>query len=665
MMSKNLFKTWNNRFKQNAPLLTLGVLAYFFTMLIPTIFCMLDATKRVMSDTSLKALSRSMQYIIFENIITNLIVFGAGIVVAIVLFKYLNNRTEVDFYHSLPIKRGKLFLGNYFIGIVYFLIAYIGNLVISLLIWAYLIPFETDMFLNVVRLIASNLITFLVVYTVAVLACIICGNIYNTISSTIIILFAGVIYIGLIESIFEGNVKYYENNNNIWDNALANTLSPIVECFSRMGDINWVALIKICVVFGLAYYLFVKRCSENSGVPIAIKSFRIVFRTIEIPIVMMVSFIVTQAILGRSNVIPFIIWAIFFGFIAYIVETAIYESDIKKIFKNIKYYGIFAIVFSIFIICMKLDIVGYSSYLPKKEEVIGVNYRGESLHTKENIDIIYNYAQKVVKKDEADINSRMYSPGKMEFVLKNGKTVYRNYGKGMSWEECVEVETSKEMLLLKANYDLTADDIIYTNENKDEIYTKMVESNEEGKTHRIFDMAEPFLIHDNEEYILSETQFKEVYELITKDIDLLNTKYLLENIPVQYIYVELINSYGAIIRKDIPVYKIQKDAITYLNSYIFKDENKSIDKINIPYDSIYIEVTKAEGLEEIIATANSENTKEYNGNKMIDDPQQVKEILDKTIAINRLRIPFMNILIEDLKITKVYNEEGIIGYYNK
>lgn len=60
-------------------------------------------------------------------------IIGVGAVLAaFTLFKYLHNRNQVDFYHSLPIKREKFFAANVLAGLLIFLLPYLAAHVLAL-----------------------------------------------------------------------------------------------------------------------------------------------------------------------------------------------------------------------------------------------------------------------------------------------------------------------------------------------------------------------------------------------------------------------------------------------------------------------------------------------------------------------------------------------------
>ena len=53
-----------------------------------------------------------------DNIFAKLGICIMAVLCGVALFSYLHSRQKVDFYHSIPLKRGALFLNNYISGIL-------------------------------------------------------------------------------------------------------------------------------------------------------------------------------------------------------------------------------------------------------------------------------------------------------------------------------------------------------------------------------------------------------------------------------------------------------------------------------------------------------------------------------------------------------------------
>ena len=99
-----------------------------------------------------------------------------AVVCGVALFAYLHNRQKVDFYHSLPISRTRLFANNFLTGIVCTLLTYFVMLAITLAC-VYAMGFgEAVRWGEIGGTVLCNLIFFLLSYALAVLTTIVCGN---------------------------------------------------------------------------------------------------------------------------------------------------------------------------------------------------------------------------------------------------------------------------------------------------------------------------------------------------------------------------------------------------------------------------------------------------------------------------------------------------------
>lgn len=116
------------------------------------------------------------QVISFDSPFIKLVLIVLATLCGVAMFRYLHDRRQVDFYHALPISRGKLFAVNYISGVLLVLPFYLIVLVIGLI-------FVSAMGLGaqitgslLAQSILGNIAYFLLNYTVAVLCTVLTGN---------------------------------------------------------------------------------------------------------------------------------------------------------------------------------------------------------------------------------------------------------------------------------------------------------------------------------------------------------------------------------------------------------------------------------------------------------------------------------------------------------
>ena len=108
----------------------LSTLTFFMSMLLPSLMEMqhaLENRRDMITSGALSfeveqnwqwSLSSVADWLGGENVLVKIAVFVLAVVVGTVMFAYLHDRRKVDFYHSLPVSREKLYAVNYATGAV-------------------------------------------------------------------------------------------------------------------------------------------------------------------------------------------------------------------------------------------------------------------------------------------------------------------------------------------------------------------------------------------------------------------------------------------------------------------------------------------------------------------------------------------------------------------
>ncbi|MFV0504954.1 MAG: hypothetical protein ACK5LT_13470 [Lachnospirales bacterium] len=153
-------------------------------------------------------------YFLPYTMITTVLTFTVAIIFASLFgalkFFYLYKRQSVDFYHSLPITREKLFLKNYIQIILIVLVPFLFTLLINLAINVFIID-DVNISYNVFIIFTKSLLSILLFYNLIIFLTIICGNAQSFILNLIGMIFSFFILIItffiFINNIF--NIDYY------------------------------------------------------------------------------------------------------------------------------------------------------------------------------------------------------------------------------------------------------------------------------------------------------------------------------------------------------------------------------------------------------------------------------------------------------------------------
>ena len=224
------------------------------------------------------------------NIITNpVFIFVLSIVAAITIFQYLFNSRDLYMIHSLPIKRGCLFVSHYLAGFLIIIIPYIVGFIT---LFAANIAYQTH--------IASKLLfgLFQVITMIMLFYSLACGIVImsgNTAISIVIYVVANILYIAAYFMISIVNTFFsYSMNEFTVVNVIKNKfawLSPIVYLCDKTGikggniktgsmTVFTFVLMAGIAVFIIAFVLYKKRKSEAVGDTMAFSWCKAVFKSV-------------------------------------------------------------------------------------------------------------------------------------------------------------------------------------------------------------------------------------------------------------------------------------------------------------------------------------------------------------------------------------------------
>lgn len=112
LFDRKLFSMMAGCLRQNGILMAMYTVGLLLVTVLPTFYDLRQYTPVNPSESQLFTDS-------FFYAVTGIIV---PVLLAAILFHYLHNRLSVDFYHSMPVSRNKLFLSRYFAGIVFLVV---------------------------------------------------------------------------------------------------------------------------------------------------------------------------------------------------------------------------------------------------------------------------------------------------------------------------------------------------------------------------------------------------------------------------------------------------------------------------------------------------------------------------------------------------------------
>ena len=312
-------------------------------------------------------------------------------------FAYLHSRKQMDFYHSLPIKREMIFSVRLVNGVLIYAVPYLTGLLFTYLVCLLYRVMTWDIFFCGLFMFVLHLMGYLIMYLSVILAMMLTGKMVIAFFGICVInLYAPAVYalgMTLRETFF---VTSYGGSVD-FDIAVATTkwLSPasyysslimkVVEAENLKGFWLQILLFVLfaAVLIVLNLWLYKKRASEKADTAMAFKVTEPVVRImISIPVGIMAG-LLFYAIQYDYDWGVSVFWLIFGGllggFLCHGIMEAFYNGDIKKCLSHKVQMLVTMVLAAVIPLAFLFDIFGYDSYLPKKKDIANMAVSGGEL----------------------------------------------------------------------------------------------------------------------------------------------------------------------------------------------------------------------------------------------------------------------------------------------
>ena len=500
MTSKNLFfKLMREDLKRKIWAISLAFLSFFFWMPVNAAMSISNLQQTyerwlVNGTTFGEGITAESRYaerlleivgttIGLENVLNMASVIGAAIIMALTGFMYLHSRKQVDFYHSIPVKRELIFAVKYVNGILIVLFMYLLNMFFAIGILAI-------NHIDISVLLSTGLTAFmvhaggyLINYGLMVIAIMLTGNFFISILGGMV-LFA---YIPAVIALVQGLMYLFFNTINLrgvnveqmmingspfsyYINLVVEGAGMVLEKYGQLMDSVGIMFVVGVLMTFVALFLYKKRPSESAGKAM---SFKITKAPIKILLVVPITIAASILFWNIYYSIP---WAVF-GFVIGLVVThaiveIIYHFEFTKLFANLHHMAFSAAIALVVIAVFRFDLTGYDSYKPAEKDFESATIYAMNIRDNMDYGLPYYYEtngrthqswrymsmdQYVIdnmKFTDYDVVSKLADAGIMEaerakedrysnqdhvdyqgfwtalevgYKLTSGKTVYRNY----------------------------------------------------------------------------------------------------------------------------------------------------------------------------------------------------------------------------------------------
>ncbi len=319
-----------------------------------------------------------------------------GVVVSCSRFKYLKNKVSIDFYHSLPVKRGQLFLTQLGVSALSLAIPYVFNILFTLIVIASNGLISTTLIINVLILSAETLVYTVFFYALSTLVGMISGLTAVQLTLTIVAIFIiPAVYITMLAFV---NIF----NENMWFSFYANPdlfekLSPALRFVfdpEPLYVIEAVVLLLIsALIFAASYLIYMHRKSERAGTPVVFAPLGEVIKYVLVFLGTMLGGLLFYYIMDSF------VWTVF-GMICgmvlvFMLVNTILNKTARAMFKGWKGLCIFGVAAAIAFTMLMTNAFGINSNVPspKNTSRVAVNFQdgldGMEFRDKEVIEAIH------------------------------------------------------------------------------------------------------------------------------------------------------------------------------------------------------------------------------------------------------------------------------------
>jgi ABC-2 type transport system permease protein len=648
MTSKNLFSNLlKEDLKRRLWTIALSVLLFFIAL---PIFSALSIGEEGTYNTYDNIIGRLTQSVAANNPFLILITIVGAVVCGLSSFYYLHSKKKVDLYHSIPVKREKLFAVNFINGIFIYLVPYVINLLLTFLIIQVNGYMSYELFKIAIISVGINFVFYTLIYTLAVIAVMLTGNIVISFFGIGVFLSYGPIIMFVKEIYFTEFLKHYPSTISEWD--LFTFLSPIgsylhlanvqfgysyrsnVAIFQEglgMGILKTIITILLFITFAL--FLFVKRPSEAAGKAMSFWISKPIIKFLLVVPLTLLGGIIFKQIANNSGSIGWFLFGLVFTFIiiSAIIEI-MFNFDIRTAFRHKRHLLLCAIVVAITSSVFQLDVFKYDSYLPSKDKIdymsvhlYGVDNKGNYINLEGDSPGLYinpldyhlnnvklsdfNAAYALAKigiEDETEVSNTGNSTFtySVKYVLKSGKEISRKY----------ELKSKENMELLSA---------IYDNKEYKEVHYQIFNFNPT-------DIVEVscYSQKSSKDLTLNENEKQELLTIYQKEVSAFKLADLNNEQLVTTIRFQFMNNQNV----DYEVYSNFTETMEFIKNHGFNDFNNfttdNVKEIVVNYYSPY---QQKEGI-----NYDKENIKIYTDKKEIEE--LLLNIVDQNLYLSNFSV---------------------------
>ena len=382
MISKSLFfKLQMEDFKRRIWTIALSVLMFF--LFLPIQLSMrIEDYERFYNRSGITVFDQIVRFMGPMNDMIVVLTIGCAVICGLSGFYYLQSRKKVDLYHSLPIRREFLFSYHFLNGILIYFIPYIINVILCFIVLQTKGYMNADVFITTVAAMGVHLLFYCLLYTLAVIAVILTGNIIISGLGVAVFLLYGILISEVKEMYFYTFFSTYYGNGSL--NLIERFFSPIsiyINTISQMGDnglqgsVGRIIVVSIvCILLiGLAILLYRWRSSEAAGKAMAYSAIQPVVKFLLVILLSLAGGIIFYELSSNRSYGWFLFGLIFVFILSHAIIEIIYHFDIRSAFRNKKQMALCAIIVAVIASVFRYDVFQYDTYFPQENKLASMS----------------------------------------------------------------------------------------------------------------------------------------------------------------------------------------------------------------------------------------------------------------------------------------------------
>ena len=417
-------------------------------------------TEEMLHQQHLESLAKYLSTEAFIFLYASAVVLAA--VIGCVMFFYLQQKKQVNFYHSQPIHRTRLFLNQYITGLIVNVIPLVVMIVVMMLI---VMAYGLGGALNMAAILQHGVYLLLLLwasYSIAVLAGQLTGTILTQIALNAVLHFCVPVAAYIMNLLCNTFLSTYNGTFDWLTPALH--ASPLCAAFVYLDILPYstdgvmtiipmsggMIAAQLAIAVGcsvLSWALYQKRASEATGKALVYKASEPLLKAYLMFVVSLTAGMIFMVI---GNRLFFYFAVVSFAILTHMTCEVIIQRDFKAMVKRLPQCGVILVLILAVVGLFRFDVMGYNSYLPAPEKVekVSLELRDEAF-SPDALPLNDNYSQDVQVKEqvyqllEPIIYGKLYRDAEQDryistrdedttsievsYILTNGKRVSRTY----------------------------------------------------------------------------------------------------------------------------------------------------------------------------------------------------------------------------------------------